>query len=471
MKRKANPTKENLQGAEFSSLLGGVKANDLPEGYKETELGPLPDEWQVVRLGELVEKNLLLIRNGFPQGQHNDLGEGVPHLRPFNITNDGSLDLSQIKYIAPPSENDPHWLCLNDVIFNNTNSEELVGKTAILNRTGRFVLSNHMTFLRVVDSNQIDAYWLSRQLHYFWYLGIYRSLCRRHVNQASISIERLKDTLIPLPPLAEQRAIAHVLQTVQRAKEATEGIITALKDLKKSLMRHLFTYGSLPISERDRVELQETELGPIPPHWQVVRLGEVAKIRAGVAFPHKYQGTVFGDYPFYKVSDMNLSGNEIYMEKASNWVNCESLKKLKAKLYPPNTIIFPKVGGALLTNKKRLLCRESLIDNNIMGVIVGSDKCLPHFCFYWFESIDIRMFSNPGPLPSINAETVKKSALPLPPLAEQQEIARILQRVDAKIQAEQARREALQHLFQSMLHHLMTASVRLPPEFVAQFEE
>jgi type I restriction enzyme S subunit len=215
---------------------------------QETEIGPIPAHWRVVRLGELVEKRLLLIRGGFPQGQHNEVGNGVPHLRPFNITNDGNLDLSQIKYIAPPSEDDPHWLLPNDVIFNNTNSEELVGKTALFDRNGRFVLSNHMTLLRILEPNQVDASWLSRQLHYFWHLGLYKSLCRRHVNQASISLEQLKGISIPLPPLDEQREIARILQAVDAKIAAEQARRAALEELFKSLL-HLLMTGKLRVKE------------------------------------------------------------------------------------------------------------------------------------------------------------------------------------------------------------------------------
>ena len=90
--------------------------------YRMTELGPLPEEWQVVRLGDLWEQGALWIKNGFPQGGFNEQGRGVPHLRPFNVKESGEISLHQIKYVQPPPDNSPYWLRKGDIIFNNTNS-------------------------------------------------------------------------------------------------------------------------------------------------------------------------------------------------------------------------------------------------------------------------------------------------------------------------------------------------------------
>ncbi|PWH20695.1 MAG: restriction endonuclease subunit S [Ardenticatenia bacterium] len=231
---------------------------------RETELGPLPAHWQVVRLGCLVEDNILLVRNGFAQGEHNETGKGVPHLRPFNVTDDGNIDLSQIKYVAPPPDDDSHWIRPGDVIFNNTNSEELVGKTAFFSEKGRFVLSNHMTIVRVLKPNIVDAYWLARTLHHLWYLGLFRGLCRRHVNQASISLERLKGVELPLPPLPEQRAIADILQAVDRRIAAEEKRRAALQTLFRTLLHDLMTARRrLPA---DFIAAFASERADAPPH-------------------------------------------------------------------------------------------------------------------------------------------------------------------------------------------------------------
>lgn len=100
--------------------------------------------WDQMTLRNLQNIGSLWIKNGYAQGEHNQEGQGIPHIRPFNVTENGSISLHQIKYVSSPSENSVYWLLPRDVIFNNTNSEELVGKTAYFDHQGKFVLSNRV---------------------------------------------------------------------------------------------------------------------------------------------------------------------------------------------------------------------------------------------------------------------------------------------------------------------------------------
>lgn len=94
-----------------------------------------------------------------------------------------------------------------------------------------------------------------------------------------------------LPPLEEQKAIAQVLRTVQQAKEATEKVIEATRQLKASLMKHLFTYGPVPFDQADQVELKETDVGDLPATWQETKLGEIAFFKNGINFKANQKGS------------------------------------------------------------------------------------------------------------------------------------------------------------------------------------
>jgi type I restriction enzyme S subunit len=208
---------------------------------KETEIGLIPEEWEVVRLGDLVKSKNIIIQFGFPCGKWNDKGLGVPHLRPFNVSNDGQVVLNGLKFINIERDINRYLLKKGDILFNNTNSEELVGKTAYWNKDGDFVLSNHMTIIRVLNFNLINSQFLANYLHKKWYDGFYLKICRRHVNQASISLARLEQIQIPLPPLSEQKKIASILSAIDQKIEAEENKKKSLEDLFKSLLHNLMT--------------------------------------------------------------------------------------------------------------------------------------------------------------------------------------------------------------------------------------
>ena len=199
-------------------------------------------------------------------------------------------------------------------------------------------------------------------------------------------------------------------------------------------------------------------------HWKVVRLEKIADMRGGASFPKAYQGNTEGKYPFYKVSDMNTEGNETLMQASNNWVEEDTVEILRAKLFSKDTVIFPKVGAAVHTNKKRLLSCDSLVDNNVMGVTIRDcNLCIPYYLLYWFESVDLVDFSNPGPLPSITVTTVKNAKIPLPPLPEQRAIAHILQTIQEAKAARQRELALERERKAALMDHLFSYGTKGEP--------
>jgi len=110
--------------------------------------------------------------------------------------------------------------------------------------------------------------------------------------------------------------------------------------------------------------------GPAARGWRETTLGEVADFASGYAFSDRYQGGAAG-VPFFKVSDMNHLMNRREMSVANNYVESAALKQMKAKSWPAGTVIFPKVGAALFTEKRRVLATDAAFDNNVMGLVPG----------------------------------------------------------------------------------------------------
>ena len=120
--------------------------------------------------------------------------------------------------------------------------------------------------------------------------------------------------------------------------------------------------------------------GPYRQAGEVVRLEEVAEVRGGVGFPLDKQGHRSGSYPFIKVSDMNLKGNQTYIRNANNYINQQEADELGANIFTSGTTVFPKVGEAIATNKKRILTELTIIDNNMIGITVSdTEKCDARF--------------------------------------------------------------------------------------------
>lgn len=160
-------------------------------------------------------------------------------------------------------------------------------------------------------------------------------------------------------------------------------------------------------------------------------LGAIAELRSGWGFPVKEQGNKIAEMPFYKVADMNNS--LIFMGEASNYVTHETAQKLKCNPAPKGTIIFPKVGATIRTDKKRIIVTDSCYDNNIMGVIAKESIVNSKYLYYYLSKVPLITFAKgEGAVPSISKESLSNFKLPIPPLEVQKEIVRLLDDFTAK---------------------------------------
>ena len=227
----------------------------------------------------------------------------------------------------------------------------------------------------------------------------------------------------PVPSVEEQRHITRFLDAVgskaQRFIRNKRRLIELLKEQKQNVINQAVTRGLDP-----NVKLKPSGvewIGDIPEHWNMVPLKHLASFKGGTGFPHEAQGRSGLELPFYKVSDMTLSGNETYMINTNNSISRETASSLGATIFPERAIIFPKVGGAMLTNKRRILTKPSCIDNNMMGCVLNSETIFD-FLFLRLQTLDLGLIRKPGPVPAIGEGEVRAFRVPCPPEEEQLEI-------------------------------------------------
>lgn len=232
------------------------------------------------------------------------------------------------------------------------------------------------------------------------------------------------------------------------------------QELKRAAMRELFTRGL-------RGEAQtETEIGLVPASWLIGRLDRYADvISTWMAYSELEEVNSSEDTDAVhvlgiKVADMNLPGNGVALHRAALEKSL-SLATARFRCAAPGTIIFPKRGAAIATNKKRLSTKWTVFDPNVIGV-VGKEEIDQKFLFHWFQKFDLRTITEPGLTPQLNKKNLDPVIIPVPPsLDEQREIVHTLDAIDQKIDLHKRKRAVLEELFKTLLHKLMTGEIRV----------
>jgi len=203
-----------------------------------------------------------------------------------------------------------------------------------------------------------------------------------------------------------------------------------------------------------------TEIGPLPEEWYLCPVQDIAHDFLGGGTPSTKQPAYWnGDIAW--TTSAHISS--LYLDRGAKWITPAGFENSSSNLVPRGNLL---IGTRVGVGKVAINLIDVAISQDLTGVIVDHAKALPEFLAYAIMSAPIqdliRSYTRGTTIKGIPRKDLAKIPIPLPPLPEQRAIAQTLKGVDTKIRTEQDRKSALEALFQSLLHHLMTGQVRAP---------
>lgn len=307
---------------------------------------------------------------------------------------------------------------------------------------GKFDLHQRTYMLTALKENTVDLKFLQNNIQPKVYQLVATSVGSTVQSLRKPIIEALK---IPLPPLEEQKKIADILSTVDKKIAFVEENINATEELKKGLMQKLLTEGI------GHTEFKDSELGRIPESWEVDTLENHIQIISGQS-PSNFdlEGQT---YKFFKVNQLNFCTKYLFeSEYAYDYSSYKNFNK--------GTIIFPKRGAAIFTNKVRILDTEGFIDTNLMG-LVTKKTINNEFLYYWLVSFELSNIADTSSIPQINNKHINPLKVAMPQLDEQIKISNILMNIDNKLEILQEKKQSFEELKKGLMQKLLTGEVRV----------
>ena len=345
-----------------------------------------------------------------------------------------SVDLSNLRFLTPEDREviKRYIVTPDDVYISIAGTTGLVG--IVPDQLNGANLTENAARLVILDRCVADK----------WFLAFFLSspvgataIAERttKTSQPKLALARIKEIPISLPPLSEQRAIAHVLRAVQRAKEATEAVIAAARQVRHSLMGYLFAAGAVELSDRCKLELRETSIGQIPAHWTDAPLGTFITLQRGFDLPA--HSRVEGGVPVVSSSGVSGFHSEAKVKGpgvvTGRYGTLGTVHYIEQDFWPLNTTLFVK----------------------------EYRHCDARFISYLLQTLNLGQFNDKTSVPGVNRNHVHAMYVAMPPVEEQGRIIPILNCIDQKISREESYCMALGTLFASLLHNLMNGKVRV----------
>ncbi|MFC1730386.1 restriction endonuclease subunit S [candidate division KSB1 bacterium] len=427
----------------------------MNQEYRITDIGTIPNSWQIVRLNDVVRKKIT-------DGTHKTpkyTVTGVPFVTVSNIVN-GNIDFSKCKYITEEEHEILIKRCKpeqNDILLSKVGT---LGLTAKVTDPRNFSIFVQVALIKPNDSINSD---------YLKYVLSSVPIQKQILNKSSqstmkyIGVGKIGLLHIPLPPLNEQKKIAALLSAVQEAKEKTEAVIESTKALKKSLMKHLFTFGPVPPSETNSIKLRETEIGMIPEEWEVVKLKDYSHLITKGSSP-KWQGFEYCHEGIKFIRSQNIGLGKLEVNNIAYLPEAFNIKEKKSIIHN-NDVLVNIVGASIGRAAKATQEIEGSNINQAVALVRLNESINPEiivqFLLSDYGQFQLHSQKKDIARANLSLEDIGNIKAPLMAPNIQDSIINTISGIDNKIQSEINKKQALEELLKSLLHNLMTGKIRV----------
>ncbi|HGZ9959535.1 TPA: restriction endonuclease subunit S [Staphylococcus aureus] len=378
-------------------------SNTQKKNVPELRFPGFEGEWEEKKLGEVTDRVIRKNKN-------------LESKKPLTISGQlGLIDQTEYFSKSVSSKNLENYTLIKngEFAYNKSYSNGYpLGAIKRLTRYDSGVLSSLYICFSIkseMSKDFMEAYFDSTH----WYRevsGIAVEGARNH-GLLNVSVNDFFTILIKYPSLEEQQKIGKFFSKLDRQIELEEQKLELLQQQKKGYMQKIFSQ-----------ELRfKDENGNDYPESLLYKLSDIGTFNTGIGFSESLQGGKEG-IPFFKISDMNNKGNEIIMRNANNYVSNGIIESKKWKIITNvPSMIFAKVGAAIMLNRKRLVLEPFLIDNNTMSYSFSQEWNI-NFGRTLFQTIYLPKYAQVGALPSYNAKDIGLIKIELPVKEEQKRI-------------------------------------------------
>lgn len=419
-----------------------MKAGDVcPKGYKQTEVGVIPEEWAVTPLAEL-----FAFRNGV-NADKAAYGQGVRFinvLEPITYSHIHGQEITG-QVTLPEAITVSYTVRRGDVLFNRTSeTQEEVALAATYLGAERVVFGGFVIrgrplgeiFDPVYSGYALRAPCIRSQI-----IPMGQGAVRANVGQ-----QNLGRVLAPLPPLPEQRAIAEALSDVDALLGGLDRLIAKKRDLKQAAMQQLLT--------------GQTRLPGFHGEWEETTLGELATFLSGGTPSRSNDEYWTGDIPWISASSLRCF--EIWQSDSN--VTKEAVAA-GSKMAPVGSSLLLVRGSALHNEILCGLVTKPVCFNQDVKALVPRSQVVPRFLTLFIRGTAeefLKLVSSAGNTAGVlDTKLLKAFAINLPSLSEQTAIAEVLTDMDAELAALEQRRDKTRALKQAMMQELLTGRTRL----------